>query len=351
MTDQITYGKTLSGEKIECLKLSNTHGTEVHLLNLGASIHRIRTADQSGRISDIVLYCDSVDELLSQKVYLGATIGRYANRIHNSSFILDGKKITLLSNEGSNQLHGGPEGFDKRLWDFKLGQDEHSSYVQFKLISPDGDQGYPGQLTTTIKYRLFNNNQLKLDIQSVTTETTVVNITNHAYFNLSGNLLSDLKNHYVTIPSKAICESGPNNIPTGQICDLKNSALNLEYPVEIDRLLQYLPQELIDTEGFDHNYIFDDTAKLNQQATVFNTKSSRKLTLYSTYPGLQFYTGNHLGKSSVYGPNGIAYKQYNGFCLEPQHYPDSPNHPSFPSTRLEPEDIYHQQIIYQFGLV
>lgn len=350
-----SFGTTSDKQPVECITLSNRlhndQGIEVDLINLGASIHRIRTPDQQGQLDDIVLYCNDVQHYQSQKAYLGASIGRYANRIGKASFDLAGRHYSLLANEGENQLHGGPDGFDKRLWSRQNTIQHDSNHVHFSLVSAAGDQGYPGELKLDIDYQLTRDNCLIIDFRAVSSETTVINLTNHAYFNLSGGLHADLTEHYVCIPSHRVCAVDDQFIPDGRIDNISGTALDLHIPTNVQRLLDALPQELSASKGFDHAYVFDDDAELKQLATVFHRPSARTLSVYSTQPSLQFYTGNYLAEAQAYGPQDVMYQAYGGFCVEAQHLPDSPNHEQFPSTRLDPGLLYHQQIIYRFGLV
>ncbi len=348
------FGTTVDNQQVECITLTNrshnNRGIEVDLINLGASIHRIRTPDQRGRLEDIVLYCEDVKHYQTQKAFLGATIGRYANRIGGAAFNLDGQAISLLANEGENQLHGGADGFDKRLWVRQNQIKSETSQVQFRLVSPVGDQGYPGQLETTVDYQLTQDNRLIIDFWAITSETTVVNLTNHAYFNLSGSIYANLEEHYATIPSTFVCTVDDQQVPTGKIENITGSTLDLHYPTPIQQLLDKLPAELNPYNGFDHTYVYNNDNELKHLATVSHLSSARKVSLFSKQPGLQFYTGNHLAEAQAYGPAG-AYQAHRGFCLEAQHLPDSPNHDHFPSTRLVAGELYHQQIIYRFGLV
>ncbi len=348
------FGTTFDNQQVECITLSNrsrnNRGIEVDLINLGASIHRIRAPDQQGRLEDIVLYCKDVKHYQTQKAFLGATIGRYANRIGGAAFNLDGQAISLLANEGSNQLHGGADGFDKRLWVRQNQITPETSQVQFRLVSPAGDQGYPGQLETTIDYQLTQDNRLIIDFRAITSETTVVNLTNHAYFNLSGLIHADLDEHYANIPSTYVCTIDDEQIPTGKIENISGSALDLHYPTNIQQLLDNPPAELYRQNGFDHTYVYNNDNELKHLATVSHLTSARKVSLFSTQPALQFYTGNYLAEAQAYGPAG-AYQAHGGFCIEAQYLPDSPNHDHFPSTRLVAGELYHQQIIYRFGLV
>lgn len=345
-----TFGRMPSGENVASIRLLNSIGTEVMLLNLGARIHRIKTHDNQGNLHDIVLYCENLENYARQQAFLGASIGRFANRIGNSWFRLNGENIKLNANEGPHHLHGGPHGFDKYLWDFKSGNEAEYSYVRFELISADRDQGYPGELTTHIEYRLFEDNRLLIDIIATTNRPTVVNITNHSYFNLSGDLFSTLQDHYFCIPAKKICATDPALIPDGAFLEVNNTVLDLQQPQQIYRQLQDLPPELQHTRGYDHSYAYENNSALKLMASVLHEPSARKLMMYSTQPCMQFYSGNHLHEAKVIGPGNRPYKQYNGFCLEPQHFPDSPNHVEFPSTRLDPNQLYHQQIVYEFGL-
>jgi aldose 1-epimerase len=348
------FGTTFDNQLVECITLTNrsrnNRGIEVDLINLGASIHRIRAPDQQGRLDDIVLYCEDVEHYQTQKAYLGATIGRYANRIGGAAFNLNGQHISLLANEGCNQLHGGADGFDKRLWVRQNQIEPETTHVQFRLVSSAGDQGFPGRLKTTIDYQLTQDNRLIIDIRADTTEATVVNLTNHAYFNLSGSIHADLHEHYFNIPSVCVCAVDDQQIPTGTIENIRGSVLDLHYPTNIQQLLDNPPAELYRFKGFDHTYVFNNDDELKHLATVSHLPSARKVSLFSTQPGLQFYTGNNLAEAQAYGPGG-AYQAHGGFCLEAQHLPDSPNHDLFPSTRLVPGQLYHQQIIYRFGLV
>lgn len=348
------FGNTADGQQVECITLSNRRhnelGIEIDLINLGAAIHRIRAPDQHGYLADIALYCPDVHSYQIQRAYLGASIGRYANRIGGAAFDLDERHYSLHANEGSNQLHGGPDGFDKRLWSRQNPVHSDTSHVLFQLLSAAGDQGYPGQLQANIDYQLTLDNRLIIDIRAVTSESTIINLTNHAYFNLSGSIHANLKEHYVCIPSNQVCVVDDQMIPTGQIENISGSALDLQTPTPIQPLLDKLPRELSSSKGFDHCYVYPNDAQLRQLASVFHKTSARQLSIFSTQPGLQFYSGNHLAEAQVYGPEGLPYSAYGGFCLEAQHLPDSPNHDLFPTTRLDPGQLYQQQIIYQFGL-
>jgi len=342
------YDVTVDGHPLECVRLTNRRGIEISLLNLGASIHRIKTPDRYGKFDDITLYCGDPGGYLSQGAFLGATAGRYANRISQARFSLDGKLYRLTANEGVHQLHGGPVGFDKRIWTTEYGVIDHICYARFGLVSAAFDQGFPGELSATVEYRLSDDDRLEIDILAKTTAATHVNITNHAYFNLSGDLFSSIADHQVEIPAQLVCEIDKDCIPTGNLAKLTGSALNLQSSTELSVLLEELPPDLRDTGGFDHNYVFSDDKNLGKRATLYHRGSGRKLSVFSTHPGLQFYTGNHLADSNVFGPDGRQYENYHGLCMEAQHFPDSPNHPQFPSTRLDPNETYHQVIVYQF---
>ncbi len=340
---------------MDCVTLSNRgsneRGIEVDLISLGASIHRIRAPDRQGKLADVVLYCPDLPGYHKQKAYLGATIGRYANRIGDAKFNLDGRQFRLSANEGENHLHGGETGFDKRIWSRQTAIETDTDQVQYRLVSESGDQGYPGRLTANITYQLTDDNRLIIDLKADTTEPTFINLTNHAYFNLSGDFHASLEGHYASILSRQICSVDKQLVPTGEIRNIAGTALDLQRPGELHRLLNANPAELKNSNGFDHCYVFDNERNLKLLATVCHRDSGRQLSVYSTHPGLQFYTGNHLADARVPGPHGKNYRDYAGFCLEAQHLPDSPHHANFPSTRLDPGQLYHQQIIYQFDLL
>lgn len=345
------FGTLPLGLEARTITLSNNNGMQVELLSYGAAIHRIKTPDINGVLGDITLYCTTLDDYRQQKAFLGATIGRFANRISKAAFSLNGQHIQLQANEGENQLHGGPAGFDRRIWSYTFGSNQHGEWVRFTLISEDGDQGYPGELHTQVEYLLDNNNRLQLNITAQSTKATIVNMTNHTYFNLSGKPPRDLSLHYFKIYAEQYLEIDSEGIPTGEILSVNDTALDLRLPQEISNKLDPLAEVLIPSQGYDHNYVFSDTGELTPLARIIHADSGRALSISSNHPGLQFYTGNYLQKSNVIAPGGARYRNHSGFCIEPQRFPDAPNHAHFPDCSLQPEEIYSHVIEYQFSTI
>lgn len=345
------FGKLPDGSEARMITLSNHRGMQVKLLNYGAAIHRIKTPDINGVLGDTTLYCTNLDDYRQQRAFLGATIGRFANRINKAAFTLDGRKIELRANEGENQLHGGPSGFNSRIWSYSYGSNEDGAWVRFTLTSEDGDQGFPGKLHTQVKYLLDNNNRLQLSITAQCSQTTIVNMTNHTYFNLSGKSTGNLNSHYFQIHSNQYLDVNSEGIPSGKILNAHNTALDLKQPREISNTLNPLAEELKPLRGYDHNYVFANTGEQTQKARIIHVDSGRVLSISSNQPGAQFYTGNHLQESNVIGPGGARYRDYSGFCIEPQRFPDSPNHAHFPDSTLRPGETYTHTISYHFGTI
>ncbi len=341
------FGFTDTGDPVQRITLNNREGTCVDLLNYGATLHRIRTPNASGQCEDIVLYCESPADYQRQTAYLGGTIGRYANRIANSHFSLNGKSFALNCNEPPNHLHGGQAGFHRRIWSASTYTAASLCGVKFKLHSPSLDQGYPGALDVIVDYSLSTGNRLKINFSATSDDSTIISMTNHAYFNLSGTLFTDLSDHWVQIFSDQITPTF-NGLPNGDIEIVTGTALDLSGALPVMETLNNLPGELNNTQGFDHNYVFSNSKKLCRMARVLHRPSGRVLSVYSDHPAMQFYTANFLGDCSVRGPGGRLYKQFGALCLEPQHYPDAPNSPQFPSPVIHPGETYKHCIEYHF---
>lgn len=345
------FGKLPDGSEANIISLCNRHGMQVELLSYGAAIHRIKTPDINGTVSDTTLFCTNLHDYLHQRAFLGATIGRFANRINKASFTLDDRHIELSANEGQNQLHGGPLGFNTRIWSYTYGSNEVGAWVRFSLTSEDGDQGFPGELHTQVKYILDNNNKLQLYITAKSSKPTVINMTNHTYFNLSGKPYSNLNAHYFQIHSEQYLEVNLEGIPTGKILHTNNTVMDLRQPREISNALNPSIGILKRSQGYDHNYVFADTGELVEMARIIHTESGRVVSVSSDHPGAQFYTGNNLQGCNVIGPGRLSYRDHSGFCVEPQRFPDSPNHAHFPDSRLQPGETYTHTIEYQFSTI
>ena len=332
------YGTTQYGEKVDLFRLENQRGTVVEIINYGATIKSILTHDREGTLSDIVLGFDTIlGYESSENPYFGATCGRYANRLKNGSFILDGMTYQLAKNDGENALHGGIRGFDKQVWEARV----HADSLTLKHRSPDGDEGYPGTLLVEVTFQLTEKNDLRIDYQAETDQPTIINLTNHSYFNLAGG--GTIRNHHIQIHADHYTVVDETAIPTGELRAVEGTEMDLRYSTAIGT---YIDQ--VQGLGYDHNYCLNNTnGSLVIAAEVVEPVSGRTLTCLTTEPGIQFYSGNFL--DGFKGKSGHTYHKQNGFCLETQHFPDSPNQPAFPSTRLDPKETYTQTCIYRFS--
>lgn len=319
---------------------------EVRVTAWGAKIVSIKTPDRNGKMADIVLGYDSLDAYLNDtKTFFGSVVGRYGNRIASGKFSIDGKTFQVPKNDGNNALHGGPKGIDQYVWDAK----EVPNGVEFTHVSPDGDMGFPGNLTVKVKYTLVGNT-LRLDYTENSDKPTVVNITNHSYFNLNGDDQGTILNHKIEINADKFTPVNADLIPTG-IAPVAGTPFDFRKPEVIAARIGEDNEQLKLGHGYDHNWVLNGNAgTLRVAAVVSDPESGRKMTVETTEPGVQFYTGNFLDGTHV-GRHGVAYKFRTGFCLETQHFPDSPNHPAFPSTVLRPGVTRHSTTTFTFGVV
>lgn len=337
------FGRLKSGAEVMLFTMSNLCNTTVKITNYGGIITAITTPDQKGNPADIILGFSTLDGYLAKHPYFGALIGRYGNRIAKGRFVLNGKEYPLAINDGHNHLHGGLVGFDKVVWEAEeLGNDTEVG-VRLTYLSKDGEEGYPGNLRTTVTYLLNDQNELKISYEATTDQPTVVNLTNHAYFNLAGEGSGDILDHEIMIDAHRYTAVSDDLIPTGELKPVQGSALDFTAAKRIGADINKVKG------GYDHNYVLNKTGKeLSLAAKVFEPKSGRILEVFTTEPGVQFYTGNFLD-GTLTGKAGKPYGRHAGFCLETQHFPDSPNQPEFPSTLLNPGDIYQQITIYKFS--
>lgn len=338
------FGRLKSGAEVLLFTMSNSRNTTVKITNYGGIITAIATPDQKGNPADIILGFSALDGYLAGHPYFGALIGRYGNRIAKGRFVLNGKEYRLAINDGHNHLHGGLVGFDKVVWDAaELGNDSEVG-VRLTYLSKDGEEGYPGNLRTTVTYLLNDQNELKISYEAATDQPTVVNLTNHAYFNLAGEGSGDILDHEIMIDAHRYTAVSDDLIPTGELKPVLGSALDFTVAKRIGADINKVKG------GYDHNYVLNKTGKeLSLAAKVFEPRSGRILEVFTTEPGVQFYTGNFLD-GTLTGKAGNPYGKHGGFCLETQHFPDSPNQPDFPSTQLNPGDIYQQLTIYKFSV-
>jgi aldose 1-epimerase len=352
--ESATFGTLASGQRAELFTLRNTHGIEVQLTNYGGIITSLRTPDRAGHFSDIVLGYDNLAAYVANSPYFGAIVGRYANRIARGHFTLDGTTYTLAVNNGPNSLHGGLRGFDKVVWNARPFQNQEGQGVTLDYTSPNGEEGYPGTLHTTVTYTLTPDDRLIVDYQATTDKATPINLSQHSYWNLAGNASRDILGHVLTINADAITPVDSTLIPTGEIATVAGTPFDFRTPTPIGaRIDQRQNTQIHYGNGYDHNFVLNrgGTAPdaLVLAARVVEPSSGRTLEVTTTEPGLQFYSGNFLDGSNV-GKGCVVYHFRYGLALETQHYPDSPNHPNFPSTILRPGQQYHSRTVFRFGV-
>ncbi len=351
MTLQIGGAGTLaSGEAVQRATLVNAHGVSVGILSFGGIIEHLLAPDRDGRLANIVLgYADLAGyEAYNGNTHFGALIGRYANRIAHGRFTLDGAEYRLPVNDGPNSLHGGPEGFGRRLWTMAgVGEDA----VRLTLSSPDGEAGYPGKLEIEVVYRLTDDNELVIEYAASCDAATVLNLTNHSYFNLAGEAAGSIEDHVIQIEADRYTPVDDSLIPTGDLAPVEGTPLDFRSPTRIGERVRNGHEQIALGRGYDHNWVLNgDAGILRRAATVHDPRSGRALTCLTTQPGLQFYSGNFLDGTRT-GTSGTLYRQADGLCLETQHFPDSPNQPAFPSTVLRPGETYRQSTVYRLHLI
>lgn len=343
------FGALPDGRSADLYTLKNANGMVVKISNYGGTITYWSAPDKEGKYADITLGCDSLQGYLKGVPYFGALIGRYGNRIANGKFTLEGKQYVLEKNNGVNALHGGTKGFDKVLWE-ATPVDGEEPQLMLKYISADGEEGYPGTLTTEVTYTLQKDNSLKIEYSATTDKTTVLNLTNHAYFNLSGDMSREILDHEVSIKADKFLPVNETLIPTGELKSVSGTVFDFNKSTKIGTGINNLKdQQIVYGKGYDHCWVFSDTSKtLKSVAKVYEPASGRLMEVLTTEPAIQFYSGNFLD-GTIKGKGGIIYKHRSGLCLETQHYPDSPNQPGFPSTVLKPGERYNTVTVYKFS--
>ncbi|CAB1077231.1 Aldose 1-epimerase (EC [Olavius algarvensis Delta 1 endosymbiont] len=343
------FGKIPDGSPVDLYTLANDRGIKIKITNYGGIIVSIVCPDRHGQPADIVLGYDSLGDYLHQKMYFGCIVGRYANRIANSRFCLNGREYELNSNEGRNHLHGGIEGFHKKIWQTRSIETQEGSGLEFSGVSTDGEEGYPGRLAITFCYILSHENELIIRYKATTDKPTIINLTQHSMFNLCGDMSQNILDHELMLNADRITPVGADLIPTGELRDVSGTPFDFRQPATIGARIKSDDVQLGYGNGYDHNWVLNNQGgSLILAARVTEPTSGRILTAYTTEPGIQVYTGNYLDGSRR-GKGGVAYHQYAGFALEAQHFPDSPNRPEFPSTVLNTQDTYSQTTIYKFS--
>ena len=344
-----SFGKTTGGEQIDLYTLANKKGMEVSITNFGATVVTLKVPDRAGKAVDIVLGYDTLDGYEKGTSYFGATVGRYGNRIAGGKFSIDGKTYTLPKNNGENTLHGGIVGFNKKVWKAREIASKGGESLELSYLSPDGEEGFPGNLSSKVVFTLpAERNELKIDYTATTDKDTVLNLTNHSYFNLAGEGNGDILNHVMTLHAKQFTPVDKGLIPTGELRNVAGTPMDFNTATAIGKRINESDEQLVFGKGYDHNWLLTRAdSGLSIAAEAYDPKSGRKLEVLTTEPGVQFYSGNFLDGAK--GKGNKPYPQRAAFCLETQHFPDSPNHPTFPSTLLKPNAGFHSQTVFRFS--
>jgi aldose 1-epimerase len=342
------FGQTKEGSPVDLYTLRNARGAEARISSYGGLVISLKVPDRNGVMGDVVLGYDNLNDYLKETPYFGALIGRYGNRIARGKFTLDGQQYTLATNNYPNALHGGNRGFDKVVWKANAKKTKEGPSLRLRYVSNDGEEGYPGTLSVTAVYTLTDDNALKLEFTAKTDKDTVVNLTHHSYFNLACK--GDILNHVVMIPADKFTPVDSTLIPTGELRPVEGTPFDFRTPTAIGARINQPDEQLKFGGGYDHNWVINKPmGQMGLMARVTEPTSGRVMEVLSTEPGLQFYSGNFLD-GKLTGKGGWVYQFRNGFCMEPQHYPDSPNQPNFPSVVLKPGQVYHNTIVYRFSL-
>lgn len=342
------FGKMPDGASVEMFTLRNAAGIELRAISYGGIITSLRVPDRTGQLDDIVLGFERLDDYLKDHPFFGAIIGRYGNRIAKGRFTLDGKTYELATNNGPNHLHGGIKGFDKVLWNVERVAGKNA--IAFSRTSPDGEEGYPGNLRVQVTYTLTNDNELIVDYRATTDKPTIVNLTQHSYFNLAGQASGDILGHELMLNADRYTPVDETLIPTGVRATVAGTPFDFRRPTVIGTRIDEPHPQLKHGGGYDHNWVLNRSGGgLQLAARVTERKSGRVMTIRTTEPGIQFYSGNFLD-GTLTGKGGARYKHRTGFCLETQHFPDSPNKPRFPSTTLRPGSEYRTTTVFTFGV-
>jgi aldose 1-epimerase len=342
-----SFGQLADGTAVDIYTLTNANGVEARITTYGGIIVSLRTPDRAGKLGDITHGYDTLDGYLAKNPFFGSLVGRYGNRIGKASFSLNGETYELAKNNGQNHLHGGKVGFDKKVWQAAPGEVSDGVALVLTHTSPDGEENYPGNLSVKVTYTLTDRNELRIDYQATTDKDTVVNLTNHAYFNLAGQ--GTIGDHELTLNADRFTPVDAELIPTGELRSVKGTPFDFMEPHRIGERIDAADEQLAFGKGYDHNFVLNNApGTLGLAARVYEPTSGRILEVETTEPGVQFYTGNVLD-GSITGKGGRVYERRSGFCLETQHFPDSPNKPQFPSTVLKKGEEYRTTTIFRFA--
>ena len=342
------YGKMPNGAAVELYTLTNAKGMQAGIITYGGTVVSLTAPDRNGKYADIVLGMDDLAGYMKATAFFGALIGRYGNRIGHAQFTLEGKVYKLPANDGPNTLHGGPAGFDKHVWSAVPGSSADGETLELTYVSKDGEEGFPGTLTSKVVYTLTAKNELKIDYSATTDKPTVVNLTNHSYFNLAGQGEGDILAHEVMIDAARFTPVDATLIPTGELRPVAGTPFDFTKPTAVGARIEAADEQIKFGMGYDHNWVLNKGAGgLTKAAEVHETKTGRVMEVWTTEPALQFYTANFL--DGTLRGKGKTYVRRGALCMETQHYPDSPNQPSFPSTELKPGATYHTTTVYRFS--
>lgn len=347
MVETESFGKTKEDAEVTLFTVTNKNGLVLKMIDYGATVVSVETPDKDGKSENITLGFDKVDGYLERHPYFGSTVGRYGNRIAKGKFKIGDEEYTLAVNNGENHLHGGVKGFDTVMWKGEQVETADGAGVKFTYTSADGEEGYPGQLDVTVTYLLTNNDELRIDYWAKTDKPTVVNLTNHNYWNLGGQGSGQILGHELMLNCDKYLPIDATSIPTGEVADVAETPFDFREPHAIGDQINKLKQDPHTTKGYDHCYVINGEAgTLRLAAQVTDPASGRTMEIHTTEPAIQFYSGNFLDGSEA----GNNFNQHDAFCLETQHYPDSPNQPEFPSTLLEPGETYKSTAVHKFGV-
>jgi len=340
---------TADGQPVDLYTLTNRNGMEARIMNYGAIVTSLTAPDRNNKFDDVVLGFNNLDSYLKGHPYFGAIVGRYGNRIAKGRFTLDGVEYKLAVNNGENSLHGGIKGFDKVVWTATPTQTKSGAVLTLTYMSKDGEEGYPGNLSAKVVYTLTNNNELRIDYTATTDKDTVTNLTHHSYFNLKGEGNGDILNHLLTLNANRFIPTDSGSIPLGDLRNVQGTPFSFLKSTAIGERINGTDQQLQFAGGYDHTWVINgQMGGLRQAATVYEPTTGRVMQVWTTEPGVQFYTGNFLD-GTLTGKSGKVYQKRYGLCLETQHYPDSPNHPQFPTTTLRKGATYKSTTIYRFS--
>lgn len=341
------YGTTPSGQQVDKYSLKNTQGMEVDIITYGGIITSWTAPDKNGKYKNVVLGYDNLEQYIKSNPYFGAIIGRYGNRIAKGKFSLDGIEYTLETNNGSNHLHGGTKGFDKVLWTASEEKTDNGAGLKLNYTSKDGEGGYPGNLISTVIYTLTNDNTLEVRYEATTDKKTIVNLTQHSYFNLSGDFSKDILDHELILDADSYLPVDNILIPTGDLKSVEGTPFDFRNPKTIGQDIEQKNEQLTKGKGYDHCWVLNNQGAFRKVATAIHSESGRVLEIYSDEPGIQFYSGNFLN-GTLPAPGGTTYGHRSGFCLETQHYPNAPNQDKFPSVTLAPGEKYQSKTSFKF---